>query len=104
MANDRMFLHNTISHKKFLLAKHLETNWYIPGKIPGKIPGDFDQRLESFFEECEREFYEDPHAWEILFESDCLYDDCKASHIPYSEEDKNKLKALGIGGKSRNNI
>ena len=60
MADDRMFLRNKITGKTIGLAKHLSRGWY----------NAQSEKMQQFFDDHRNEFFEDPCAYEIIFERD----------------------------------
>lgn len=71
MANDRMFLRNTVTGKRMLLAKHLAMGWYIP-------IDDLSDEIQQFFDENIDSFWENPRTYEIDYEHnhDCTKEKC----------------------------
>jgi hypothetical protein len=60
VANDRMYVVHKITKNKACIAKHYGDGWYAPNNVEDRLNGLFDDTL--------LEFFQDPHAYEIVFE------------------------------------
>jgi len=83
MADDRMYLKSKISGVRICLA----TNHGAGGWIAVHSVGD---KLYDLFSEYDNEFNDDPHGWEIEFESDCGSSECKSHETSISEEEQKR--------------
>lgn len=82
MANDRMYLKSKISGVRICIATSSNDGWSASNKI-------FSQ-LDEIFEQYQDEFYDNPHAWYIEFESECDNSECTSKHQESISEEEQK--------------
>lgn len=60
MANERMYLVNKISGRRFCIAKHFG--------IAGWEIGVSEESLQNYFDQDQKAFYEDAHSWILEYD------------------------------------